>query len=120
MKNKESTIQIVVGRRIDLENIVVGQRDFSKVHVSKTERIVAYLLCHTLYYLGHFTSKILEWSWMEKYEWWGKFWYPLYSNLMGYSVYWNDVGGFDVWGQPEKQECSCGIPGGCICGHEKQ
>ena len=67
------------------------------------KKIISYLLCHTLYYVGHFVSKILEWPAMEKYEWWADFWYPAYSHSMHWSAYWNDVGGFDMWGKPEKK-----------------
>jgi hypothetical protein len=82
------------------------------------KKIIAYLLCQGFFCLGHAASKILHFG--DNYKLWCGIWYPIYNNLMSYSVYWNDIGGFDVWGQPEKQECSCGIPGGCICGHEKQ
>lgn len=65
------------------------------------KKIIAYPLCQIFYYLGHFASKFLEMSIGEKHEWWCDFWYPIYSNLMGYSVYWNDYGGLKVWGKAE-------------------
>jgi len=61
--------------------------------------IIAYLPTWIFFWLGHFISKILEISFFEKYEWWGNLFYPPYSRLMLWSVWWNDYGGLSVWGK---------------------
>lgn len=55
------------------------------------KKILAYLPAWGFFWLGHGVSLIIGWS--EHMEWL----YPTYSLFMGWSVFFNDWGGLDVW-----------------------
>jgi len=55
------------------------------------KKVVAYIPAWGFYWLGHWTSLLMHWS--KKME----LFFPLYSLLMGWSVFFNDWGGLDVW-----------------------
>lgn len=55
--------------------------------------LVMWAWCWALFWMGHVTSRALV-------PLWPGLFYPLYNNLMRWSVNVNDKYGFDVWSEP--------------------
>ena len=78
------------------------------------KKIIGWPVAWALFWLGHFWSKPLEWSWPkmlnaedEEYRWvswYVNFWYYPYSRLMHGSVIVNDWGGLDLWQKADPSE----------------
>lgn len=78
-------------------------------------KIIAWPFCHLTFWMGHFCSMFLnKWpdTWADydedeedKVTWvtyYVGFWYRGYQTFMAWSVWLNDWGGMDVWGEPRE------------------
>lgn len=68
------------------------------------KKLVAYIPCQILYYIGDLVSKIMnKIPEGDIYQELVYNLYDVYNGLMLWSVWWNDFGGLHVWKTPEKE-----------------
>jgi len=68
-----------------------------------------YAISNIFYTLGDIASKPMSWGWMDG-DYWIESWiasvdYRIYNWLMLKSVYFNDLGGCDIWGDYPTEDC---------------
>lgn len=75
----------------------------TKTSRTMIKKIIAFVPCYVFYFIGDRISKALnKMSDSADTEWLVNLMYNYYVGFMLYSSWWNDFGGLNLWGQPDK------------------